>query len=180
MGLRPLTLHPSQVHRAACPFALCPSWSSLLPGPWMACLLRRVYRCPRPPVVHASNDVGQFHLNAHHYQGQGFGRKPFSSPISRLHRGTLEEGTQAPVPGSLTSAHCCLPFPCVHPGTDFCQKIFIQRSRSLSIKSSHFKYSASRFLSSNSCLDFLPQWTVTCKPNKPFPRIVLVCALSQQ
>ncbi|XP_059108359.1 uncharacterized protein LOC131901079 isoform X2 [Peromyscus eremicus] len=59
-------------------------------------------------------------------------------------------------------------------------KIFIQRSRSLSIKSSHFKYSASRFLSSNSCLDFLPQWTVTCKPNKPFPRIVLVCALSQQ
>ncbi|XP_059108353.1 uncharacterized protein LOC131901077 isoform X2 [Peromyscus eremicus] len=92
-------------------------------GPWTACLLRRVYGCPRPPVVPASDDLGQFHLNAHHYQVQGFGRKPFSSPISRLHHGTLEEGTQAPVPGPLTSAHCCLPFPCVHPGTAFCQSL---------------------------------------------------------
>ncbi|XP_052615928.1 uncharacterized protein LOC128123699 [Peromyscus californicus insignis] len=83
-----------------------------LPGPrtWSACLLRRGCGCPRTLVVPASDDVGQIHLNALHHGGQGFGRKPFSSPISILDHGTMGHGAQAANPGALTSEHSCLSF----------------------------------------------------------------------
>ncbi|XP_059108363.1 uncharacterized protein LOC131901091 [Peromyscus eremicus] len=52
---------------------------------------------------------GSIHLNAHHYQGQGFGRKSFFSHLS-IRPSDLGHGTKAADSASLTSIHSCLPF----------------------------------------------------------------------
>ncbi|XP_059108693.1 uncharacterized protein LOC131901605 isoform X2 [Peromyscus eremicus] len=79
-------------------------------GPWTPCLLRRDCGCPRALWSLLRMMWGSIHLNAYHYQVQGFGRKPFSSPISVLDHRTLGHGTQAADSASLTSAQSCLPF----------------------------------------------------------------------
>ncbi|XP_059108478.1 uncharacterized protein LOC131901285 [Peromyscus eremicus] len=57
-------------------------------GTWTACLFRRGRACPWPLVVPALDGVGHIHLNAHHFQDQGFGTLmlPVLGPLESVER----------------------------------------------------------------------------------------------